>query len=125
VLARTDALRAVGGFDERADHFDDWAAWLRLADRHARIWSITDAVAEWRIHSRGLSGNVLHIAAMKRRIVALFERLEASLSAQNAEAVAMARQVVVASEIATYDDYVRVMIAMRHPRQSDRSLVFA
>jgi hypothetical protein len=30
-------LRAAGGFDAEADHFDDWSAWLRMANRNATI----------------------------------------------------------------------------------------
>ncbi|HJQ38406.1 MAG TPA: glycosyltransferase family 2 protein [Thermoanaerobaculia bacterium] len=113
VLARTEALRAAGGFDAGADHFDDWAAWLRMADRGVRIWQIAETVAEWRIHPRGLSGQVLHVAAMKRRILSLFEHLQRSLSSGNARAVAAAQQLVAASDIVTYDDYVSAMADAR------------
>ncbi|HKR64527.1 MAG TPA: glycosyltransferase family 2 protein [Thermoanaerobaculia bacterium] len=109
VLARTDLLRAVGGFDAEASHFDDWSAWLRLADRGARIWSVADVVAEWRMHGSGLSAQVLHIRAMKARLVALFDRLEGELSPEHARAVADARRVVLSHEIHTYDDYVHAM----------------
>ncbi len=113
VLARTETLRAAGGFDHRADHFDDWAAWLRIADREAAIWQIAETVAEWRIHPRGLSGKVLDVEAMKRRILSLFEHLQRCLSSGNASAVAAARQVVIASDIVTYDDYVNAMAEAR------------
>lgn len=113
VLARTDALRAVGGFDTSAEHFDDWSAWLRLADRDESMWCIPDAVAEWRIHGNGLSANVLQRSAMKSRLVALFERLLPSLSHKNARAVAAALEVVQSAEIVTYDDYVGSMAVAR------------
>ncbi|HET6508905.1 MAG TPA: glycosyltransferase [Baekduia sp.] len=35
VVVRTDALRAVGGFDVRSYYAADWLAWLRLSLRHA------------------------------------------------------------------------------------------
>lgn len=111
VLARTEALRAAGGFDAATDHFDDWAAWLRIADAGAVIRRIAETVAEWRIHHLGLSGRVLRFGAMKRRILALFEHLQECLSDGNAAAVATARRVVEASDIATYDDYARIMAA--------------
>lgn len=34
VLARTDALRAVGGFDEGMPRLQDWDLWLTLSERH-------------------------------------------------------------------------------------------
>lgn len=113
VLVRTETLRAVGGFDVAADHFDDWAAWLRIADRDAAIWRVAETVAEWRIHHRGLSGKVLHISAMKRRILALFEHLRGVLSHENASAVAMAQRIVESSDIRTYDDYVNTVAGAR------------
>ena len=115
VLARTEALRAAGGFDEATDHFDDWSAWLRIADRGAVIWSVADAVAEWRIHSQGLSGQLLHVGAMKRRLLSLLEHLQGCLSDGNAQAVAAARRIVASSEIVTYDDYVDAMVTAREP----------
>jgi hypothetical protein len=113
VLARTDALRAAGGFDAEASLFDDWSAWLRVADRSPILWSISDVVAEWRVHAQGLSAQVLTIRAMKSRLTALFERLQPCLSRENARAVAIARRIVMSSEIITYDDYVNAMAEAR------------
>lgn len=113
VLARTNSLRAVGGFDAGADHFDDWSAWLRMADRGAIIWSTLDTVASWRIHDNGLSGRLLGSGAMKARLIALFERLQPSLSTENAHAVAAARAIVMSANIATYDDYADAMARAR------------
>jgi hypothetical protein len=94
VLVRTTALRAVGGFDVKAAHFDDWSAWLRLADRNVGMCCVPDIVAEWRIHGAGLSSEVIHLRAMKARLLALFDRLEPQFTDQSAAAIAMARQVV-------------------------------
>lgn len=113
VLVRTETLRAIGGFDVAADHFDDWAAWLRIADRGATIRRVDEAVADWRIHVAGLSGRVLGSGAMKARILSLFHCLEPRLSSENARAITRARELVEASEIRTYDDYVEVMAAAR------------
>ena len=113
VLVRTRALRAAGGFDEQASHFDDWSAWLRVADQHRTIWNVPDVVAEWRLHPNGLSGQVLTIRAMKARLIALFDRLEPSLSAENARAVAIARNIVSKSDVTTYDDYVNAVAEAR------------
>ncbi|HUJ14112.1 MAG TPA: glycosyltransferase family 2 protein [Thermoanaerobaculia bacterium] len=113
VLVRTETLRSVGGFDAGATHFDDWSAWLRIADRNAVIWSLADTVAEWRIHAHGLSAHILRNGAMKVRLLSLFERLESCLSVGNARAAAAARSVVASAEILTYDDYAGTMAGVR------------
>ena len=113
VLARTDRLRAIGGFDAECEHFDDWSAWLRLADRGEVIWKIDDVVAEWRIHHEGLSAQVLSKRAMKTRLLSLFRRLRGQLSPENARAIARAEEVVMSTRVATYDDYVNVIAAER------------
>ena len=113
VLVRTETLRAIGGFDAGASHFDDWSAWLRIADRSPVMWSVADTVAEWRIHARGLSGDILQNGAMKTRLLSLFERLQPSLSDENARAVATARRIVASAAIITYDDYANAMAAER------------
>ena len=115
VLVRTEALRAAGGFDEEALHFDDWSAWIRLADRGARMYCVPDVVAEWRIHDAGLSGAVIQLRAMSARLLVLFDRLHDQLSEEGAQAIAVARQVVKSREILTYDDYANAMQAVRWP----------
>ena len=109
VLVRTKILRAIGGFDVDAHHFDDWSAWLRIADREGAVWRIAETVAEWRIHSDGLSGKLLHAGAMKLRLLALFQRLRNSVSPANAQAIVEAQQIVASADISTYDDYAGAM----------------
>jgi len=113
VLARTERLRAVGGFDVGAHHFDDWSAWLRMADGDANIWCIPDTVADWRIHEQGLSAQVLQGGVMKARLLSLFDRLRSCLSSENAGAVAAARDIVQSAKIVTYDDYADAMALAR------------
>ena len=113
VLARTDVLRDVGGFDVEASHFDDWSAWLRIADCDGVIWSVADVVAEWRIHERGLTADLLQRRAMKTRLLSLFDRLQSCLSDDNARAVATAHRIVASADIITYDDYADVMASAR------------
>lgn len=109
VLVRAETLCAAGGFDVDAHHFDDWAAWLRIADRGALIRRVADTVAEWRMHAAGLSGAVLTLGVMKKRILALFDHLLPSLTSENARAVLRARTIVEANDIRTYDDYANAM----------------
>lgn len=113
VLVRTSALRDIGGFDAEARHFDDWSAWLRLADRNVVMRSVDEVVAEWRLHENGLSGEILHTGAMKARIAALFDHLGTELSEESLPAIAVARGVLASNEIVTYDDYVQAMAAAR------------
>ncbi len=119
VLARTEALRAVGGFDAGAEHFDDWSAWLRMADRGTSMWCIPDTVADWRIHEQGLSGRVLQAGAMKARLTSLFERLGSCLSSENARGVAAALHIVRSAAIVTYDDYADTMASARRALHAD------
>lgn len=113
VLVRTSVLREAGGFDAAADHFDDWSAWLRLADRNVRMWCVGEVVAEWRVHEAGLSGGVARRGGLKGPILSLFDRLRPELSNENARAVASARSTVVEREIRTYDDYAEAMEQMQ------------
>lgn len=113
VLARTESLRRAGGFDAGASHFDDWSVWLRIADAGEPVTGIGEVVAEWRMHDRGLSAGILSIRAMKARLLGLFDRVEPALTVENARAVALARSVVRAHAIVTYDDYVSAMSATR------------
>jgi hypothetical protein len=113
VLVRTDVLRAAGGLDADAHHFDEWSAWLRIANRGVAMWSVAETVAEWRIHSQGLSSDVLLQQAMKARLLSLFQRLQTCLSPENARAVSVARSIVLSADIITYDDYADVMATVR------------
>jgi hypothetical protein len=50
VLARTDALRSVGGFDARSLYAGDWLTWMRLALRE-RIVTLQEPLVQYRVHS--------------------------------------------------------------------------
>lgn len=115
VLVRTAVLRSVGGFDIGAEHFDDWSAWLRIADRNTTMWCVGEVVAEWRIHSDGLTGDVSRKRAMKHRLLTLFDRLHAELSEDHAQAIAVARSIVAASDLVTYDQYADAMASSASP----------
>jgi hypothetical protein len=50
VLARTDALRSVGGFDARSLYAGDWLTWMRLALRE-RVVTLQEPLVQYRVHS--------------------------------------------------------------------------
>jgi glycosyltransferase involved in cell wall biosynthesis len=118
VLVRAATLREAGGFDAGVEHFDDWSAWLRLADRGVSMCAAGEVVAEWRVHDGGLSGLVSRNGAMKARLLALFDRLAPRLSREGTAAVAAARRLVLEGEITTYDDYVESMARVRAERHA-------
>ena len=51
VVARTDAMRAVGGFDGRSYYAGDWLTWLRLSLRW-RVVTLPEALIANRVHAR-------------------------------------------------------------------------
>lgn len=53
-LIRTDALRAIGGFDESIRHSDDWDMYLRLA-RHGAFLYENRLALYYRLHDRNAS----------------------------------------------------------------------
>jgi hypothetical protein len=56
VVMRTDALRAVGGFDSRVRLSTDWLLWMRLALRSDALW-LPEARVRYREHAdNGTSG---------------------------------------------------------------------
>ena len=113
VLVRADTLRAIDGFDVGTDHFDDWSAWLQLADRNVRMWCVRKVVAEWRIHAAGLTGVVVRANAMRTRLLAMFDTLIPRMSVVNAAALTAARQVACERDVSTYDEYVEAMHPVR------------
>jgi len=50
VLARTEIVRAVGGFDARSLYAGDWLTWLRLSLRH-RVVTLQEPLIAYRVHS--------------------------------------------------------------------------
>jgi hypothetical protein len=83
-------------------HFDDWAAWIRFADRIVLMCRTTTVVAECRLHDGRLSAQVLHVRAMKARILAMFDRLASTLTAGGTRAIA--RIVIAGRKIHDDDD---------------------
>lgn len=56
VVARTSLVRAVGGFDERFSHLNDWDLWIRLAAA-APAACVSDVVTAYRLHGLGQHGD--------------------------------------------------------------------
>ena len=53
VMARTDALRTLGGFDERLSIMADWDLWTRLVD-HGPAAHCREALAGYVVHAGGM-----------------------------------------------------------------------
>lgn len=49
VMARTQALRSVGGYRRNAQHAEDYDLWLRIAEVH-RIANLPDVLLSYRMH---------------------------------------------------------------------------
>jgi hypothetical protein len=62
VAARTDALRAGGGFEERLPYCADWLAWMRLALRHD-VAMVHQPLVHWRQHADTGTAASLHSAS--------------------------------------------------------------
>jgi glycosyltransferase involved in cell wall biosynthesis len=100
VLARTDILRAVGGFDARSLYAGDWLTWLRLSLRH-RVVTLQEPLIAYRVHSEsghlqsnasGFNGrdvpatldHVFRDPAMPAELVPLRDAMVASIAAATA-----------------------------------------
>jgi glycosyltransferase involved in cell wall biosynthesis len=71
VIARTDLLRSIGGFDERLWHFADWALCQRLA-RHAAAAAVPEPLVAYLQHpvnlrARGTAGLMRELKLLDSR----------------------------------------------------------
>jgi glycosyltransferase involved in cell wall biosynthesis len=57
-IARTDAMRAAGGFDTRLRSHEDWDLWLRLAASGAKFQRVNGEVAAYRQTPASMSRNI-------------------------------------------------------------------
>ncbi len=69
MTVRTSAIRAVGGFDTRADYFtvEDYDLWLRLAASGSRFGVVPEVLGTYLVHPGGASSRLTrHYDALAR-----------------------------------------------------------
>ncbi|HMJ33089.1 MAG TPA: glycosyltransferase [Baekduia sp.] len=95
VVARTTALREIGGFDGRSYYAADWLAWMRLSLR-APVVTVHDALIDNRVHAQ-TGTNTAGAAGLNGRDVPVTldhafsdERLPAAYADQRDPMVALA-----------------------------------
>ena len=67
VLARTDEVRAAGGFDETLSIVADWDLWIRLAER-GRLVDCQAALIAYTLHPENLSSDLSAFRAELERL---------------------------------------------------------
>ena len=99
VVARTDLLRAVGGFDATLRSAEDWDLWLRLAAQ-APVGALPEVLADYTLHRPGSvsADAALRLAALRE--VAARHRAAAARQDPGAVAACAARLLVAAAEAA-------------------------
>jgi glycosyltransferase involved in cell wall biosynthesis len=95
VAARTESLRAVGGYDERLWVGEDWELWLRLAAAGFRFVRIPQLLAVYRERAGSLMSDSERVLAAKREVY----RIVAEEWAASAELRDLALEVQRASEL--------------------------
>lgn len=56
-MIRADALRELGGFDDRFLRCGDWDLWLRVQERGWRFCGTSEVLGLWRVSASNLSGD--------------------------------------------------------------------
>lgn len=64
-VIRSDALRALGGFDGRVPYCADWLAWMRLCLRHP-VAMVHEPLVRWRQHPESGTSDSLRSASYAR-----------------------------------------------------------
>ena len=120
VMARTDLLRELGGFDRDMPQSEDWDLWLRLAAR-APVGCLPEVLMDYTMHRPGnLSGQrSARLAAM--RIIADRHGPAAQQLDPSALRICAARLLVAAAESAAADGarlkaaWLHLGVALRQP----------
>ena len=68
VMARRDAMRTAGGFDEEMTHSEDWDLWLRLATR-GRFAPVTTILSYYRLHEDQLISDRMKLSRGRLRVL--------------------------------------------------------
>jgi glycosyltransferase involved in cell wall biosynthesis len=56
VILRREAMQYAGGFEENLRSLEDWVCWAKVSRKYPFHY-VEDALAQYRIHGAGLSGN--------------------------------------------------------------------
>ena len=80
VIARTDVVRRLGGFDPALDGVEDWDMWLRIA-REGRIVKVDAPLVVYRDESAGYSKNLQRVYLTMLAMLAR-EKARSELSAR-------------------------------------------
>jgi glycosyltransferase involved in cell wall biosynthesis len=113
VLARTEAVRRLGGFDERLSQLSDWDMWLRLSDL-GRAAACSEVLVAYRRHSRNITRtNLDHMAGE----VDYFASKHASARDMEFDRIAYARWLAgeAAGPLGAARVYARAAVAYRNP----------
>jgi glycosyltransferase involved in cell wall biosynthesis len=68
VLARTELLRRLGGFDESLHHIADWDLWIRLTEA-GRAAACPEALVAYVVHETNMHQTVIDSAAREGRLL--------------------------------------------------------
>jgi glycosyltransferase involved in cell wall biosynthesis len=68
VLARTELLRRLGGFDESLDHIADWDLWIRLTEA-GRAAACAEALVAYVVHESNMHQAAIDSAVREGRLL--------------------------------------------------------
>ena len=120
VMARTDILRAMGGFDETLRSTEDWDLWLRLA-ACAPVGCHPDPLVTYLMHRPGNKSARLDLRIAAVRLIGERFRDRACVQNRSAQRVFNARLLVASAELAEMEGKrfrstaLRLGAFMRHP----------
>lgn len=99
VIARTDLVRAAGGFAEDLPSSEDWDLWLRLASR-GQIVCVPTILMDYLMHRPGSETRNLRTRVLAMRIIGARHRAAASAISRHAVRVFGSRLLAAEAEIA-------------------------
>jgi glycosyltransferase involved in cell wall biosynthesis len=120
VMARTDVLRAIGGFDETLRSTEDWDLWLRLASR-APVGCHPDPLVTYLMHRPGNKSAKVDRRIAAIRLIGERFRERACVQDRSARRIFNARVLVASAELADMEGKrfrsaaLRLAAFLRHP----------